>query len=162
MLKLLKDAFPNGTRIPYSHYEAKKKMNELGLGYENIHVCMYDCALFWEENVHLEKCPICNEPRYQMVEEKGKKVAHKVMRYFSITPHLKCLYGSRHITEDMRWHNDKRLVVNGVLRHPTDGECWRKSASQWTNLDEPCRDSGSTQTVLMWDNHAKQAIELSR
>ena len=92
LLELLMDAFPNETRILSSHYKAKKKMNELGLGYENTHVCKCDCALFWKENVHLEKYSICNEPRYQMVEEKGKKVAHKVMRYFSITPHLKYLY----------------------------------------------------------------------
>ena len=71
LLELLNDAFSNGTRISSSHYETKKKLNELGLGYKNIHVCKYDCALFWKENAHLEKCPICNEPRYQMVEEKG-------------------------------------------------------------------------------------------
>ena len=125
LLELLKDVYLNGTRISSSHYKEKKKLNELGLGYENIHVCKYDCALFWKENAHLEKCPICNEPRYQMVEEKGKKVAHKVMRYFPIIPRLKCLYGSRYIAEDMRWHYDKRPVVDGVLRHPADGEAWK-------------------------------------
>ena len=46
LLELLKEAFSNSTRIPSSHYKAKKKMNELGLGYENIHVCKHDCAIF--------------------------------------------------------------------------------------------------------------------
>ena len=46
LLKLLKEAFLNGTRITSLHYEAKKKMNELGFDYENIHICKYDCAIF--------------------------------------------------------------------------------------------------------------------
>ena len=78
----MKEAFSNGTRIPSSHNEAKKKMNELGLSYENIHVCKHDCVIFWKENASLEKCPVCNESRYQVVGDKGKRIPHKVMRYF--------------------------------------------------------------------------------
>ena len=58
LLELLKEVFPNGTRIPSWHYEAKKKMNELGLGYENVYVCKHDYAIFWKENASLEKCPV--------------------------------------------------------------------------------------------------------
>ena len=103
----MKDAFSNDTKIPSSHYEARKKLNALGLGYENIHVCKHDCAIFWKENVNLQNYPICKEQRYQIVSRKGKKVPHKVMQYFSLTPHLKRLYASRHTAEDMRWHYDK-------------------------------------------------------
>ena len=46
LLELLKDAFPNDTKILSSHYEARKKLNDLGLGYENIHVCKHDYAIF--------------------------------------------------------------------------------------------------------------------
>lgn len=126
LLELLKDAFPADTKIPSSHYEARKKLNDLGLGYENIHVCKHDCAIFWKENADLQNCPICKEPRYQMVGGKGKKVPHKVMRYFPLTPRLKRLYASRHTAEDMRWHYDKRSMVDGVLRHPADGEEWKE------------------------------------
>ena len=38
---------------------------------------------------------------------------------------MKWLYDSRHTTEDMRWYYDKRSMVDGVLRHPTDGEEWK-------------------------------------
>ena len=79
LLELLKDAFPNDTKIPSSHYEARKKLNDLGLGYENIHVCKHDYAIFWKENANLQNYPICKEPRCQMIDEKGKKVPHKVM-----------------------------------------------------------------------------------
>ena len=102
LLELLKDAFSNDTKIPSLHYEVRKKLNDLGLGYENIHVCKYGCAIFWKENANLQNCSICKKPRYQIVCRKGKKVPHKVMRYFLLTPHLKWLYASRHTAEDMR------------------------------------------------------------
>ncbi|KAL5578158.1 hypothetical protein UlMin_019857 [Ulmus minor] len=86
LLQLLNDAFPKDTRLPLSHYEAKKKLCELGLGYESIHVCKYDCAIFWNENKNLNRCPVCNESRYVV---KGKKnVPHKVLRYFPLKPRL--------------------------------------------------------------------------
>ena len=122
LLKLLKDIFPNDTKILSSHYEARKKLNDLGLGYENIYVCKHDCAIFWKENTNLQNCPICKEPRYQKVGGKGKKVSHKVIQYFLLTSYLKWLYASRHTAEDMRWHYNKRSMVDGVLRHPTDEE----------------------------------------
>lgn len=45
LVELLKAAFPTA-RVPKSYYEAKKMLRDLGLGYESIHVCKYDCALF--------------------------------------------------------------------------------------------------------------------
>ena len=39
LLKLLKNALPEGNSLLVSHYDAKKKMRKLGLGYESIHVC---------------------------------------------------------------------------------------------------------------------------
>ena len=39
--------------FPASYYDAKKILRDLGLGYETIHVCKYDCALF-EKNMKVE------------------------------------------------------------------------------------------------------------
>ncbi|XP_060969785.1 uncharacterized protein LOC133037009 [Cannabis sativa] len=63
-----------------------------------------------------------------MAEKKGngKKVPHKVMRYFPLTPRLKRLYCSRHTAEDMRWHYSQRPKEDGVLRHPADAEEWKQ------------------------------------
>ena len=43
--ELLKLAFPKIDLVE-SHYEAKKLMMKMGLGYRSIHVCKNDCALF--------------------------------------------------------------------------------------------------------------------
>ena len=34
LLKLLKDVLPKKNRLPKSHYDAKKKMSKLGVGYK--------------------------------------------------------------------------------------------------------------------------------
>ncbi|KAH7853294.1 hypothetical protein Vadar_000966 [Vaccinium darrowii] len=63
--------------VPWTIYEAKKFLRDLGLGYEAIHACKNDCALFWKENENLEKCPKCGEPRYKLNKGKGTKILQK-------------------------------------------------------------------------------------
>ncbi|XP_026452340.1 uncharacterized protein LOC113352780 [Papaver somniferum] len=78
ILDLIKAALPEGETLPNTYYEAKKLLRNLGLGYTVIHACRYDCVLFWKENENLVKCPNCDEPRYKVVEEKGKKIPQKL------------------------------------------------------------------------------------
>lgn len=86
LLKLLNEALPIGTILPSSHYELKTKLRNLGLGYESIHDCKYDCALFWKEHAKLQNCPICGESHWVDKNTKGKRALNKVMRYFPLTP----------------------------------------------------------------------------
>ena len=125
LLQLLREAFPEGTIIGKSIYEVKRMLRELGLGYESIDACKWDCALFWKENKDLDKCPVCAEPRYKFHNTKGKNIPHKVLRYFPIIPRLRRLFKSRHTAVDMRWHKEKRPIKEGVLMHPADGEAWK-------------------------------------
>ena len=125
LLQLLIDAFPEGSIIPKTYYDAKKMLRELGLGYNSIHACKYDCVLFWKENETLDKCPVCDEPRYKLCHGKGKKVPQKVLRHFPLKPRLQRLFMSRHTSIDMRWHKEKRINEDGVLRHPADSEAWK-------------------------------------
>ena len=107
LLQLLINAFPEGSIIPKTYYDAKKMLRELGLGYNSIHACKYDCVLFWKENETLDKCPVCDEPRYKLCHGKGKKVPQKVLRHFPLKPRLQRLFMSRHTSIDMRWHKEK-------------------------------------------------------
>lgn len=61
LLQLLKDAFPKGTSLPISSYEAKKLIKELGLGYEKIHACPNDCILYSGERLNQENCEVCGD-----------------------------------------------------------------------------------------------------
>ncbi|XP_028098367.1 uncharacterized protein LOC114298062 [Camellia sinensis] len=120
-----KDILPNcDETVPWTLYEVKKFLRELGLGYEAIHACKNDCTLFWKDNATLENCPTCTECRYKLNDKTGKKIPHKILRYFPLTPRLKRLYMSKKTAAFMTWHKDKR-VDDGVLRHPADGEAWK-------------------------------------
>ena len=59
---------------------------DFSLGYEVIHACKYDCALFWKENKAYDMCHLCGESRYKFVIGKGKKIPQKVLRYFPLKP----------------------------------------------------------------------------
>ncbi|XP_026449456.1 uncharacterized protein LOC113349663 [Papaver somniferum] len=71
-LELLKKAFPKNNNIPSSYYEAKRMLKGLGLGYESIHACKNDCALFWKEYEKEDKCPVCSESRYKFNDGKAE------------------------------------------------------------------------------------------
>ncbi|MFS7913384.1 hypothetical protein Hanom_Chr02g00141211 [Helianthus anomalus] len=64
ILNLFSRAFKDAN-LPKNHYEAKNYLRTLGLGYESIHACKYDCALFWKENANLQTCPVCSTSRYK-------------------------------------------------------------------------------------------------
>jgi rubrerythrin len=139
LLELLRVAFPKENRIPSSNYEAKKKMRKIGLGYENIHACKNDCALFWKENANAENCPVCKESRWVDKNTKGKKVPNKVLRYFPLTPRLRRMYGSKFTAKDMIWHNTGRST-DGMLRHPVDGKAWMDFDQRYTDFSSEPRN----------------------
>jgi hypothetical protein len=70
VLKLLAEAFPEFNTLPKSYNEAKSLLKELGLGYESIHVCYNNCALFRKKYAHLDNCPVCGLSRWKDPERK--------------------------------------------------------------------------------------------
>ncbi|XP_026384531.1 uncharacterized protein LOC113280095 [Papaver somniferum] len=140
LLQLLKLAFPKTNRIPKSYYDAKKMLRDLGLGYESIHACKNDCALFWKEHSERVDCPVCHESRYKIDDGKGKKIPHKILRYFPLKPRLQRLFSSKHTAKDMRWHKDKYDQKEGVLKHPADGEAWKDFDNRYPSFAQDPRN----------------------
>ncbi|GFS37987.1 potassium transporter family protein [Actinidia rufa] len=126
-LKFQNRVLPKCNLVPNSTYEARKILSDLGLSYELIDACINDCVLFWKENAMLDRCPRCNVSRYKINCGKGKKIPHKILRYFPLTPRLKRLFMSRMISEAMRWH----------MENPSDGEESRHPAhsDEWKDFD---------------------------
>ncbi|KAJ9567086.1 hypothetical protein OSB04_003052 [Centaurea solstitialis] len=85
------------------------------------------------EHAALQSCPVCNESRWVDKNTKGKKVAHKVLRYFPLTPRLRRLYCSRHTTKNMIWHSTGRSP-EGTMRHPVDGSSWKEFDMKYPNF----------------------------
>ncbi|XP_023882805.1 uncharacterized protein LOC111995129 [Quercus suber] len=133
MLELLTKVLPKGNLVPRSTYEAKKILHDLGMSYEYIDACKNDCALFWKENENLDKCPVCEVPRYKDTHAQGKMIPHKVLHYFLLTPILRRLYMLGQRVKDMRWYIEKH-VDDGIMRHPTDSEKWKEFDLQHNNF----------------------------
>ena len=75
-VELIRFAFPK-YNISASYYEADKKFRKKELGYQSIHACKYDCALFWKDNDSMQNYEICNESILMDATTKVKKVSQK-------------------------------------------------------------------------------------
>ncbi|XP_021759181.1 uncharacterized protein LOC110724093 [Chenopodium quinoa] len=136
LLEILVDAFPSINEFPSSYYEGMNIIKDLGLGYEKIDACPNDCMLYWGEFAEKNECHVCHTSRWKIAKgkegdssEKGKESCKKgesakVLRYFPLIPRLKRLYMSSKTAEDMRWNFGRK--DDKVLRHPADGEAWKK------------------------------------
>lgn len=139
ILDLLRDAF-KFAKIPDSFYEAKKTINKLSLDYIKIDACPNDCMLYWEDDVNAETCKYCHTSRWKpekksntdhtpttskKKKKKQKKNPAKILRYFPLKPRLQRLFMCSKIAEHMRWHAEDDNK-DGTLRHPRDGEAWKK------------------------------------
>jgi hypothetical protein len=83
--------------------------------------------LYYKEDSNLTTCKFCNKSRFKANRHgvgRFKSVPKKRMFYFPITPRLQCLYASTKTESQMRWHHENKRV-DGVLRHPSDGEAWK-------------------------------------
>ncbi|XP_076948530.1 uncharacterized protein LOC143620812 [Bidens hawaiensis] len=139
LFELLQSLHPEGNKIPASHYEAKKTLKKIGMGYESIDVCKNDCALFWAEHQSLKNCPVCNKSRWVDTKTKGKKIPHKVLRYCPSAPRLRRLYCSRHTAKEMIWHSTRRSE-DGMMRHPIDGSSWKEFDKKYLNFSREPRN----------------------
>ncbi|KAL9681346.1 hypothetical protein QQ045_013129 [Rhodiola kirilowii] len=123
-LRWFKEFLPSDNKFPSSYRDVRRSLKNLGLGYETIHACDYGCILYYKENNDLDYCPVCYESRYVCVEGTSR-TPMRVVCYFPLTPRLQRLYMSETIANEMWWHGERR-VVDGLIRHPTDGEAYGK------------------------------------
>ena len=138
ILELLSSSLKNVTGLPKSYNELKSLLQKLGFGYESIHVCKYDCALFWKDHEEDDHCPICGYTRWKVNKEGRKKVPHKVLHYFPIIPRLQRLFISKQRAQYARWHKEKRVPVENEMRHPADGEAWKEFDDSFKSFaDDP-------------------------
>ncbi|KAL3826143.1 hypothetical protein ACJIZ3_022172 [Penstemon smallii] len=140
LLELIRQVLPNGETLPKTFYEAKSLLRELGLGYETIHACKYDCVLYWKEFKDCQECPRCATSRWEKNDGKGKKIPHKVLRYFPLKPRLQRLFMSRKTAEDMRWHKKKRMDDETTLKHPADAKAWKDFDKKYSQFASDSRN----------------------
>ncbi|XP_075084162.1 uncharacterized protein LOC142167856 [Nicotiana tabacum] len=129
LLSFFKEVLPEESFVANSFYEAKKVLCDLSLGYTKIDACRNDCILYWRDYADIQACPKCGKSRWKSEEHGGKKVAHKILRHFSIKPRLQRLYMARKTAKTMWWHKEEN-IDDGVLRHPSDSIAWKSFDTQ--------------------------------
>ena len=122
-LDIWKRKLEQPNNLPENHDKVRRILKDIGLGYTKIHACRYDCCLFYgPENKDREVCPKCGTPRYKVMKSSGKKIPAKVVYYFPLRYRLQRMFMSSHTAKDMRWHKERTVPPDDILRHPSDGE----------------------------------------
>ncbi|KAL0360852.1 UNVERIFIED_CONTAM: hypothetical protein Sradi_3769700 [Sesamum radiatum] len=105
----------------------KKLIRDLGLPIEKIHACKNGCMLYWKDNIELEYCKFCGDPRYKPTRDRNpqrKKSPYDLLRYLPLIPRLQRLYASPATAKHMTWHACHQ-IEEGSMCHPSDVEAWR-------------------------------------
>ncbi|KAL0373220.1 UNVERIFIED_CONTAM: hypothetical protein Scaly_1003600, partial [Sesamum calycinum] len=95
--------------------------------YEKIHTCKNGCMLYWKDNIRLEYCKFCGDPRYKPTRDRNpqcKKSPFSVLRYLPLIPQPQRLYASPTTAEHMTWRACYQ-IEEGSMCHPSDAEAWR-------------------------------------
>lgn len=61
----------------------------------------------------------------KLMMERVKKIPQKILWYFPLKPILKRLFMCKHTACHMRWHKEKCVDTEGILRLSADSEAWK-------------------------------------
>ena len=107
----------------YLQHDANKYLRELGLGYDEIHVCENNCVLFRKTYANMDACPKCKQSKWE--DKDGKRVPRKVLRHFPLIPRLKRMFASSRTVKDLQWHGTRCEMIEGQMSHRADGKAWK-------------------------------------
>ncbi|KAJ8765474.1 hypothetical protein K2173_014596 [Erythroxylum novogranatense] len=126
ILQWYNESLPAEHTMVDSFYNIKKLIRGLGLPVEKIDCCRLGCMLYWGDDMNLEQCKFCGQPRFKPRKRytKHKLVPWKRMYYFPLTPRLQRLYASDVTASHMRWHAEHEQE-DGVMTHPSDALAWK-------------------------------------
>ncbi|KAH7837914.1 hypothetical protein Vadar_019504 [Vaccinium darrowii] len=136
LLKMFGDMLPISNELPSSMYEAGKTFAALGMEYEKIHACPFDCVLYRKELKDETSCPTCQTSRWKLKKnstEVRTSVPAKVLWYFSPIPRFRKMYNSIETAENLTWHANER-ESDGLLRHPADSLSWKLVDNMWPDF----------------------------
>ena len=74
---------PQPETIPKDFYQAKRLVSKLGLNEVKIDYCLNGCMLYYKDDVILNHCKFCREPRFK--PKRGGSVTYKDVPYKNCT-----------------------------------------------------------------------------
>ena len=134
----MKAMCPTDNKMTTSYYETKKLLAGLKLSHHKIRACPSGCMLFQKDADELENYSVCGAKRYIYETKIGKRIAKKVLIYFTIGPRLQRLYVTKNIAEYMALYREHPRS-KGLMEHPSNVEAWKHFDNTFYELAlEPC------------------------
>ncbi|XP_047341596.1 uncharacterized protein LOC124945211 [Impatiens glandulifera] len=133
----IRSLLPNDNVLPESYHHMKKLIDDLGLPVMRIDVCKQGCMLFWRDEIELESCKFCNDPRYNGICHQRKP--NKQLFYLPLAPRLQRLYASHVMASHMTWHAHHR-TEHGLMCHPSDGDTWKSFDQAYPDFSQEVRN----------------------
>ncbi|KAL6569968.1 hypothetical protein OROMI_014482 [Orobanche minor] len=87
----------------------------------------------------LEAYHTCGTSRWKANSGTGKKIPHKILRYFPVKPRLQRLFMSSKTSKKMVWHKQKR-IDDDYMRHPVDSTAWNDFDSEFPQFSNDPRN----------------------
>ena len=111
-LELLSTLLKNVTGLPKSYNKTKALLWKLGFGYVAIHVCKYDCALFWKDHENDDHGPVCGESRWKHLKWIINQAALLVQTLSRASVDIKKHLNVMKQTTKMKMKPSLRTIVN--------------------------------------------------
>ena len=115
------DLLPTSNCFPRASYEVKTMLMKLGLKHKQVHCCPDGHILYEGELEDLERCPVCDVPRYI---DGSNRVPQKVVRYFDVIKHLVRMFKCPEIASHMTWYDTHRSR-DELMRSVADSHQWK-------------------------------------
>ncbi|KAL0443854.1 UNVERIFIED_CONTAM: hypothetical protein Slati_2108100 [Sesamum latifolium] len=81
------DLLPRDHTLCSDYYNTKKLIRDLGLPIEKIHACKNGCMFYWKDDMGLEYCNFCGDPRYKPTRNRNpqsKKSLYAIPRQMRV------------------------------------------------------------------------------
>ena len=139
---MLGNMLPVNNELPLYMYEAKKKLNTLGMEYEKIHACPNYCILYRNEFKDASSCLTCGTSRWKTDKtgtKKRKGVLEKVMWYFPPVIRFRRMFQSLKIAKELIGHAKER-DFDGKMCYPSDSPSWKLVDHRWPEFSSEPRN----------------------
>ena len=111
----------NIVNLPQNIDASKKIVSKFGLVYNRINAYKNNCIIYYKDRAKMNKCSICNTPRYQ--PGKGK-TPWKVLRHFPTTPRILKSLSCPKLAPLFNGYKKARSS-DGLWRYPSDSRAWK-------------------------------------
>lgn len=98
---------PEGNNLPGTYTDVHKRLNRFLTPVKEYHCCINDCIIYRDcttaNYAHLDKCPVCKEPRYK---DSNNKIPQKRFHHLPLELRLRRMFGHKVTSQLLQQHTE--------------------------------------------------------